>query len=87
MDGLFRHVLRGDRLLKEAGWTPPPPSSRTDTSREADHPRSRIEVGFGTNTIMKDLDFSTCFRGEILGFVGGSWAGKIGFLTRAISGI
>ena len=44
-----------------------------------------LEVGFGTKTIMKDLDLDV-FPGEILGFVGGSGQGK-SVLTRAILGL
>jgi phospholipid/cholesterol/gamma-HCH transport system ATP-binding protein len=41
-----------------------------------------LEVGFGEKTIMKHLDLDV-YRGEILGFVGGSGQGK-SVLTRAI---
>ncbi|MGJ3262270.1 MAG: ABC transporter ATP-binding protein [Salinarimonas sp.] len=44
-----------------------------------------LEVGFGEKTIFKDLDLDV-FRGEILGFVGGSGTGK-SVLTRAILGL
>lgn len=44
-----------------------------------------LEVGFGDHTIMKDLDLDV-YRGEILGFVGGSGTGK-SVLTRAILGL
>ncbi|GGC84282.1 ABC transporter ATP-binding protein [Chelatococcus reniformis] len=44
-----------------------------------------LEVGFGTKTIMKDLDLDV-YRGEILGFVGASGTGK-SVLTRAILGL
>lgn len=44
-----------------------------------------LEVGFGTKTIMKDLDLDV-YAGEILGFVGGSGQGK-SVLTRAILGL
>jgi len=44
-----------------------------------------LEVGFGTRTIMKNLDFDI-YRGEILGFVGASGTGK-SVLTRAILGL
>ncbi len=44
-----------------------------------------LEVGFGTKTIMKNLDLDV-YRGEILGFVGGSGQGK-SVLTRAILGL
>jgi phospholipid/cholesterol/gamma-HCH transport system ATP-binding protein len=44
-----------------------------------------LEIGFGPKTIMKDLDLDV-YRGEILGFVGGSGTGK-SVLARAILGL
>ncbi len=44
-----------------------------------------VEVGFGDKTILKGLDLDV-YRGEILGFVGGSGQGK-SVLTRAILGL
>lgn len=44
-----------------------------------------LEVGFGPKTIMKGLDLDI-YRGEILGFVGGSGTGK-SVLTRTILGL
>ncbi|MBF9194762.1 ABC transporter ATP-binding protein [Microvirga terrestris] len=44
-----------------------------------------VEVGFGEKTILKGLDLDV-YRGEILGFVGGSGQGK-SVLTRAILGL
>jgi phospholipid/cholesterol/gamma-HCH transport system ATP-binding protein len=44
-----------------------------------------VEVGFGERTILKGLDLDV-YRGEILGFVGGSGQGK-SVLTRAILGL
>ncbi len=44
-----------------------------------------LEVGFGTKTVMKDLDLDV-YRGEILGFVGPSGSGK-SVLTRTILGL
>lgn len=44
-----------------------------------------LEIGFGSRTIMKDLDLDV-YRGEILGFVGASGTGK-SVLTRAILGL
>ena len=44
-----------------------------------------VEVGFGDKTILKGLDLEV-YRGEILGFVGGSGQGK-SVLTRAILGL
>ena len=44
-----------------------------------------LEVGFGEKTIFRHLDLDV-YRGEILGFVGGSGTGK-SVLTRAILGL
>jgi phospholipid/cholesterol/gamma-HCH transport system ATP-binding protein len=44
-----------------------------------------VEVGFGERTILRGLDLDV-YRGEILGFVGGSGQGK-SVLTRAILGL
>jgi phospholipid/cholesterol/gamma-HCH transport system ATP-binding protein len=44
-----------------------------------------LEVGFGSKTIMKDLSLDV-YRGEILGFVGGSGQGK-SVLTRTVLGL
>ncbi len=44
-----------------------------------------LEVGFGAKTVMKDLDLDI-YRGEVLGFVGASGAGK-SVLTRTILGL
>ena len=44
-----------------------------------------LEIGFGPKVIMKDLDLDV-YRGEILGFVGGSGTGK-SVLARAILGL
>src|SRR3954470_8752264 len=44
-----------------------------------------VEVGFGERLIMKGLDLDV-YRGEILGFVGGSGQGK-SVLTRTILGL
>ena len=44
-----------------------------------------VEVGFGDVTILEDLDLDV-YRGEILGFVGGSGTGK-SVLMRAILGL
>lgn len=44
-----------------------------------------LEVGFGSRTIMKDLNLDI-YKGEILGFVGASGTGK-SVLTRAILGL
>ncbi|MGI9353916.1 MAG: ABC transporter ATP-binding protein [Rhizobiaceae bacterium] len=44
-----------------------------------------IEVSFGTNHVLKGLDLDV-YRGEILGFVGGSGSGK-SVLMRAVLGL
>jgi len=59
------------------------PVSRRD--REAIIRVRDLEVGFGERTIMKGLSLDI-YRGEILGFVGGSGQGK-SVLTRAILGL
>jgi phospholipid/cholesterol/gamma-HCH transport system ATP-binding protein len=62
------------------------PSGRSDLrSREPIIRVRGLEVGFGERTIMKNLDLDV-YRGEILGFVGGSGTGK-SVLTRAILGL
>jgi phospholipid/cholesterol/gamma-HCH transport system ATP-binding protein len=64
----------------------PSPASRSSSrSREPIIRVRGLEVGFGPNTIMKNLDLDV-FPGEILGFVGGSGQGK-SVLTRAILGL
>src|SRR3954471_14419213 len=62
---------------------PRPPAS--NRNREAVIRVRDLEVGFGDRTIMKGLDLDV-YRGEILGFVGGSGQGK-SVLTRAILGL
>jgi phospholipid/cholesterol/gamma-HCH transport system ATP-binding protein len=59
---------------------PNPTSNRDVIIRARD-----VEVGFGERTILKGLDLDV-YRGEILGFVGGSGQGK-SVLTRAILGL
>jgi phospholipid/cholesterol/gamma-HCH transport system ATP-binding protein len=61
----------------------PAPSLHDD--REAVIRVRGLEVGFGDKTIMRGLDLDV-YRGEILGFVGGSGQGK-SVLTRAILGL
>ncbi len=56
-----------------------------DGNREAIIRVRGIEVGFGERLILKGLDLDV-YRGEILGFVGGSGQGK-SVLTRAILGL
>src|SRR5215210_5208865 len=53
--------------------------------REAVIRVSGLEVGFGDRLIMKGLDLDV-YRGEILGFVGGSGQGK-SVLTRTVLGL
>src|SRR3954469_22861575 len=61
---------------------PLPPA---DPNREAVIRVRGLEVGFGSRLVMKGLDLDV-YRGEILGFVGGSGQGK-SVLTRAILGL
>jgi phospholipid/cholesterol/gamma-HCH transport system ATP-binding protein len=56
-----------------------------DGNREAIIRVRGVEVGFGERLILKGLDLDV-YRGEILGFVGGSGQGK-SVLTRAILGL
>ena len=58
---------------------------RVETDREAVIRVRGLEVGFGERTIMKGLDLDV-YRGEILGFVGGSGQGK-SVLTRTVLGL
>jgi phospholipid/cholesterol/gamma-HCH transport system ATP-binding protein len=61
------------------------PLRRPDRARETIIRVRDLEVGFGERTIMKGLSLDV-YRGEILGFVGGSGQGK-SVLTRAILGL
>ena len=56
-----------------------------DSNREAVIRVRGVEVGFGERLILKGLDLDV-YRGEILGFVGGSGQGK-SVLTRSILGL
>src|SRR3954449_8825869 len=62
-----------------------PPGLPPDPHREAIIRVRGLEVGFGERLIMKGLDLDV-YRGEILGFVGGSGQGK-SVLTRTILGL
>jgi phospholipid/cholesterol/gamma-HCH transport system ATP-binding protein len=62
-----------------------PHVSLVDPNREAVIRVRDLEVGFGDRLVMKGLDLDV-YRGEILGFVGGSGQGK-SVLTRAILGL
>ena len=57
----------------------------TDPNREVVIRVRAVEVGFGERLILKGLDLDV-YRGEILGFVGGSGQGK-SVLTRTILGL
>ena len=57
----------------------------TDSDREVVIRVRGLEVGFGERLILRGLDLDV-YRGEILGFVGGSGQGK-SVLTRAILGL
>ena len=61
------------------------PDSRARDVRDVIIRVRGLEIGFGPKTIMKDLDLDV-YRGEILGFVGGSGQGK-SVLARAILGL
>jgi phospholipid/cholesterol/gamma-HCH transport system ATP-binding protein len=62
-----------------------PPGLPPDPHREAIIRVRGLEVGFDERLIMKGLDLDV-YRGEILGFVGGSGQGK-SVLTRTILGL
>ena len=57
----------------------------TDANREVVIRVRGVQVGFGERLILKGLDLDV-YRGEILGFVGGSGQGK-SVLTRTILGL
>jgi phospholipid/cholesterol/gamma-HCH transport system ATP-binding protein len=57
----------------------------TDANREVVIRVRGVEVGFGEKLILRGLDLEV-YRGEILGFVGGSGQGK-SVLTRTILGL
>ena len=61
------------------------PRSSTDSNREVVIRVRDLEVGFGERLILNELDLDV-YRGEILGFVGGSGQGK-SVLTRTILGL
>jgi phospholipid/cholesterol/gamma-HCH transport system ATP-binding protein len=73
-----RDVLRYGGLLNDA--SPPPPSEREVVIRVRG-----LKVGFGDHLVMDGLDLDL-YRGEVLGFVGASGAGK-SVLTRTILGL
>ncbi len=59
-----------------------PPTPKPASEREVAIRVRGLTVGFGTKVILKDLDLDV-YRGEVLGFVGGSGTGK-SVLTRTI---
>src|SRR3954454_11412022 len=61
------------------------PAAPVNPDREVALGVRGLEVGFGDRLILKGLDLDV-YRGEILGFVGGSGQGK-SVLTRAILGL
>src|SRR5215217_7767005 len=62
-----------------------PPSILADPHREVVLGVRGLEVGFGDRLILRGLDLDV-YRGEILGFVGGSGQGK-SVLTRTVLGL
>ena len=62
-----------------------PPSAPADPNREVVLGVRGLEVGFGDRLILRGLDLDV-YRGEILGFVGGSGQGK-SVLTRTVLGL
>ena len=73
LDGLFAMFFAGDRDVSDDAATPPVISVRD------------LVVGFGGATVLDRVSLDV-FRGEILGFVGGSGAGK-SVLMRTIIGL
>jgi phospholipid/cholesterol/gamma-HCH transport system ATP-binding protein len=62
-----------------------PAAGRVEAAREAVIRVRGLKVGFGEKLVMNGLDLDL-YRGEVLGFVGASGAGK-SVLTRAILGL
>ena len=84
IDGVFRDLLRDDRRLSGGdGWTSE--AAGKDSAREVIVRVRDVTVSFGTKTILDHLDLDV-YRGEILGFVGGSGTGK-SVLMRTILGL
>ena len=83
LDGAVRHVLRSGALLSAAGA--PAPTLANGAAREVVIRVRGLKVGFGDKLVMDGLDLDV-HRGEVLGFVGASGAGK-SVLTRTILGL
>ena len=75
----FRDVLRRGALLSVA------PETTAKNDREVVIRVRGLKVGFGDKLVMDGLDLDL-YRGEVLGFVGASGAGK-SVLTRTILGL
>ena len=88
LDGMFAIFFAADQIL-EWLWTRQPSSieRRRRTRRpERRHVSARgITVAFGDKVVLEDLDLDIR-RGEILGFVGASGAGK-SVLLRTVLGL
>src|SRR5690606_18832271 len=76
-----RHLLRLDRDVTMAMTNGKAANGSRDVVIEA----RGVEVGFGDRLVLKGADLDV-YRGEILGFVGGSGAGK-SVLMRTIIGL
>ncbi len=72
-------------IAGDPGGAPSPPRPDDPEPREAVIRVRGLKVGFGDQLVMNGLDLDV-YRGEVLGFVGGSGAGK-SVLTRAILGL
>ncbi len=79
MDGLFAMFFAAVDF--ERGAPHPPARSRANPSSAC----AGLKVGFGDRLVMDGLDLDL-YRGEVLGFVGASGAGK-SVLTRTILGL
>ena len=88
VDGLVCHVLRGDPILMNGHALDDADGSKAWQGRGAPEIAIKVRdlvVGFGDKLVMQGLDLDV-YRGEVLGFVGGSGTGK-SVLTRTILGL
>src|SRR5439155_27010342 len=84
------HILRGDKILNNGQALGEPRSGVWPEHDRRAAPEIAIRVrdlivGLGDKLVMQGLDLDV-YRGEVLGFVGGSGTGK-SVLTRTILGL
>jgi phospholipid/cholesterol/gamma-HCH transport system ATP-binding protein len=77
--------LNSGQVLESAGSGPPPDQGGRRAAAETAIRVRDLVVGFGDKVVMQGLDLDV-FRGEVLGFVGGSGTGK-SVLARTILGL